>query len=161
MEYARHARGFRIYSPSEQLSSYLDRKPQLIEPAKVIDGLVAASDKGAYLRSLHPKHEQFERLRQKLLELRANANKQEFEKIPDGPKLTPGKSHWQIALVRRRLKVPPPGMKPDGTAADENYYDAALARAVEQYKEEQRAAARQRHHYHRSAQIPERRRRSQ
>jgi L,D-transpeptidase YcbB len=135
MEYARHARGFRIAEPSQQLSSYLDRKPQLIEPAKVIDGLVTAADKGAYLRSLHPTHPQFERLRQKLLELRHNANREEFEKIPDGPKLTPGKSHWQIALVRRRLKVQAAGPKPDGTASDENYYDDTLAGAVERFKE--------------------------
>ena len=47
MQYARHARGFRIYNPTEQLSSYLDRQPQLIEPAKVIEGLVAAPDKAA------------------------------------------------------------------------------------------------------------------
>lgn len=135
MQYGRHARGFRIYNPTEQLSSYIDRQPQLIDPAKLIDGLVVAADKGAYLRSLHPKHPQFERLRQKLLELRASTGQEEFEKIPKGPKITPGKSHWQVALVRRRLKVPAPGMKPDGTAADENYYDAALALAVEQYKE--------------------------
>ncbi|MEQ1670304.1 MAG: L,D-transpeptidase family protein [Hyphomicrobium sp.] len=135
MQYARHARGFRIYNPTEQLSSYIDRKPQVIEPAKVIEALVAAPDKGAYLRSLHPKHPQFELLRQKLIETRANAGKEEFEKIPDGPKITPGKSHWQVALVRRRLKVPDPGLKPDGTAADENFYDAALATAVRQFKE--------------------------
>ena len=135
MEYARHARGFRIAEPSQLLSSYLDRKPQLIEPAKVIEGLVTAADKGAYLRSLHPTHPQFERLRQKLIELRANANKDEFEKIPDGPKITPGKSHWQVALVRRALRVPPLGPKPDGTASDENYYDDTLAGAVERFKE--------------------------
>ena len=136
LQYARHARGFRISEPNVELSSYLDRKPQLIDPAKVIDDLAAAADKGAYLRSLHPKHQQFERLRQKLLEYRANANKEEFEKIPDGPKITPGKSHWQVALVRRRLKVQAPGLKPDGTAADENFYDDALAAAVERYKDQ-------------------------
>ena len=135
MEYARHARGFRIAEPSAQLSSYIDRKPQLIDPAKVITDLASASDKGGYLRGLHPKHPQFERLRLKLLDVRNNANKEEFEKIPDGPKITPGKSHWQVALVRRRLNLPAPGQKPDGTAADENYYDDTLAGAVERFKE--------------------------
>ncbi len=135
LHYARHARGFRIYDPTVQLSSYLDRKPQLLEPAKIIDGLVAAPDKGAFLRTLHPKHAQFAKLREKLLELRANAGKDEFDNIANGPKITPGKSHWQVALVRRALKVASPGMKPDGTAADDTYYDTALARAVEQYKE--------------------------
>jgi murein L,D-transpeptidase YcbB/YkuD len=135
MEYARHARGDRIDTPNEQLSSYLDRKPQLIERPKLLEALAAAPDKGAYLRGLHPKHVQFERLRQKLLTLRAQGKEEEFEKIPDGPKITPGKSHWQVALVRKRLKVPNPGMKPDGTAADETYFDEQLAGAVMRFKE--------------------------
>lgn len=134
MDYAQHARGDRIYEPSTQLSSYIDRKPQLIERPKLLEALAAATNPGDYLRSLHPKHPQFERLRQKLLAYRAGGG-EEFEKIPAGPKITPGKTHWQVALVRRRLKVPLPGVKPDGTSPDENFYDAALASAVEQYKE--------------------------
>ena len=135
MEYARHARGDRIERPSELLSSYLDRKPQLVERAKLLEGLAAAPDKGAYLRSLHPKSAQFERLRDKLLELRSGQKTgQEVEEIPQGPKLTPGKSHWQVALLRRRLNVAAP-LNPDGAPADPEYYDEALARAVVQFKE--------------------------
>lgn len=139
MEYARHARGDRIDTPAEQLSSYIDRKPQLIERPKLLEALVAAPDKAAYLRSLHPQHPQFERLRQKLIALRTNTE-EEFEKIPDGPKITPGKSHWQIGLIRKRLKVPTPGLKPDGTAADANFYDRALADAVVRFKEKAQVA---------------------
>ncbi len=135
MEYARHARGDRIDAPSEQLSSYLDRKPQLIERPKLLEALAAAPDKGLYLRSLHPRHPQFERLRQKLMALRKSGGEDEFEKIPDGPKITPGKSHPHVALVRSRLKVPVPGVKPDGTSADEDFYDQALADAVVRFKE--------------------------
>jgi L,D-transpeptidase YcbB len=65
--YARHARGGRIMKPSEQLNSNLDRKPQLIDPKIVLEGLSANDDAGAYLRSLHPKHPQFEKLRQAYL----------------------------------------------------------------------------------------------
>lgn len=134
--YARHARGGRIANPTEQLSSYIDRKPQLLEPSQVIDALSAAPDKAVYLRSLNPKHPQFERLRLKLVALRAGGEPEPLAKIPTtGPKLTAGKSHPHIALVRERLKVPSPGLKPDGTAADDNYYDEALARAVIQFKE--------------------------
>ena len=61
--YARHARGGRILAPSEQLNSNLDRKPQLLEPQAVLDGLVAVGEPDAYLRGLHPKHPQFEKLR--------------------------------------------------------------------------------------------------
>ena len=135
MLYAREARGDRIDDPTTQLSSYLDRKPQLIQPSKLLAAIATSADVGGYLQSLHPKHPQFERLRQKLIALRTAANKDEFEKIPDGPKITPGKTHWQVALVRRRLGLPAPGIKPDGTAGDEAYFDDALARAVEQFKQ--------------------------
>ena len=68
--YARYARGGRIMKPSEQLSTQLDRKPQLREPSEVLDGLAKAEAPGDYLVSLHPKHAQFEKLRQAYLEAR-------------------------------------------------------------------------------------------
>lgn len=136
MEYARHARGDRIYNPTEQLSSYIDRKPQILPRPQLLDALVQASDKGAYLRSLHPKHAQFELLREKLIELRtAQKTGTEPETIPDGPKITPGKVHWQITLLRNRLKSELPPAKPDGTPMEEGYYDENLARAVIAYKQ--------------------------
>ena len=136
LRYARHARGGRIANPTEQLSSYIDRKPQLLEPRQVIEGITAAPDAVAYLHGLHPKHPQFERLRKALIAVRAGDGQDAFEKIPSsGPKTAVGKSHPQIALIRERLKVPVPELKPDGTAADANYYDEALARAVVQFKE--------------------------
>ncbi|MDX2205579.1 MAG: L,D-transpeptidase family protein [Hyphomicrobiaceae bacterium] len=67
LRYGRFARGGRIINPAEQLSSYLDRRPQLVRPAAIIDGLAAAEDAGAYLRGLHPQHPQFEKLRQRYL----------------------------------------------------------------------------------------------
>ncbi len=71
LKYGRYARGGRIINPSEQLSSYLDRRPQLMKPQAILDGLAAADQVDAYLRGLHPKHPQFERLRQKYLALAA------------------------------------------------------------------------------------------
>ena len=136
MEYARHARGDRINNPAEQLSSYLDRKPQIIERPKLLDELAAAPDKAAFLRGLHPKHPQFAKLRELLLKTRAaQIAGKELEPIPDGPKITPGKTHWQVALLRQRLNVTSPPQKPDGSPADAEYYDEALARAVIDYKE--------------------------
>jgi murein L,D-transpeptidase YcbB/YkuD len=67
LKYGRYARGGRITAPVEQLSSYLDRRPQLLKPAAVLDGLVAAEQPDAYLRGLHPQHEQFKRLRERYL----------------------------------------------------------------------------------------------
>ena len=68
--YARHARGGRIMKPSEQLNSNLDRKPQLLEPADVLKGLADAEQPGASLVTTHPKHAQFEKLRQAYLKER-------------------------------------------------------------------------------------------
>jgi murein L,D-transpeptidase YcbB/YkuD len=68
LKYARHARGGRILEPSQQLNSNLDRKPQLLDPTFVLTGLMAASDKAAYLASTHPHHPQFVRLKEKYLE---------------------------------------------------------------------------------------------
>ncbi len=67
LKYGRYARGGRIVNPSEQLSSYLDRRPQLLNPKTILDGVAAASEPDVYLRGLHPSHPQFEKLRRKYL----------------------------------------------------------------------------------------------
>ena len=64
LKYARFARGGRIMSPAEQLNSNLDRKPQLLAPEAVLADIGAASDKAAALVGTHPKHSQFQRLRE-------------------------------------------------------------------------------------------------
>lgn len=135
LEYARDARGGRISDPSSQLGTYIDRAPVLLNPRIVIDQIAAATDKGAYLASLNPKQEQFQRLREKLLALRASAKKAEALKIPDGRNMKPGQSAPEIAILRQRLKVTTPPVEEDGTPADETYYDNALAEAVKAYKE--------------------------
>ena len=70
IKYARFARGGRIMQPAQQLSSYLDRAPQLQNPTLTLAALAATDDAGAILRGLHPQHPQFEKLRQKYLTLR-------------------------------------------------------------------------------------------
>ncbi|RTL61101.1 MAG: hypothetical protein EKK41_28335 [Hyphomicrobiales bacterium] len=72
LKYARFARGGRIINPAEQLSSYLDRRPQLLKPAAILEGLATAEDTAATLRGLHPQHAQFEKLRQKYLAARGH-----------------------------------------------------------------------------------------
>lgn len=70
LTYARHARGGRI-NP-QNVSRLIDQNPPLKETKTVLADIVAASDPAAYLRGLHPKHEQFERLRQALLKARSS-----------------------------------------------------------------------------------------
>ena len=72
LKYARHARGGRI-DPA-QLSKHLDQKPTLREPKVVLEAMAATETPGNYLRDLHPKHEQFQRLRQALLKARGGGS---------------------------------------------------------------------------------------
>jgi murein L,D-transpeptidase YcbB/YkuD len=71
LKYARFARGGRV-NPSE-LSDKLDQAPPLRDPNTVLTEIAAASAPDAYLQSLHPKHEQFVRLRQALLKARGKS----------------------------------------------------------------------------------------
>lgn len=143
LRYARYARGGRIPNPRD-MSSYLDRDPQLVSPIKVLEQLAATSDPGGYLAGLNPKHEQFQRLRKKLLELRgvsssmvATAAKPEPVRMPeDGPTLIPGKRHPHVAVLRQRLAVPVPAAATDGPPADAELYDSSLQAAVETYQRE-------------------------
>jgi L,D-transpeptidase YcbB len=90
LKYARYARGGRIIDPTVLLNSELDRKPQLIDPEIVINGIAAADEPDAYLRGLNPKHPQFEKLRQAYLAARKKpvartilANMEEWRWMPD------------------------------------------------------------------------------
>jgi L,D-transpeptidase YcbB len=68
LKYARYARGGR-FTPSK-ISSLFDQTPPLRDPKIVLAEIEAADAPDAYLQSLHPKHEQFVRLRQALLKAR-------------------------------------------------------------------------------------------
>jgi L,D-transpeptidase YcbB len=72
LKYARFAGGGRLNPP--ELSDVFDQAPPLRDPKTVLTGIVAADAPDAYLQSLHPKHEQFQRLRQALLKARGDAS---------------------------------------------------------------------------------------
>lgn len=65
LKYARFARGGRL-APA-RISNLFDQKPDLADPKTVLTELAGSASPGAYLTSLHPKHEQFEGLRQALI----------------------------------------------------------------------------------------------
>ena len=67
LKYARHARGGRLDPTS--ISPIIDRRPHIYDPKSVLEGISEADSADAYLRGLHPKHEQFKRLRQAYLAL--------------------------------------------------------------------------------------------
>jgi L,D-transpeptidase YcbB len=71
LKYARYARGGR-FSDSSSVSKLLDYTPPLRRPGDVLTAIAASDTPDAYLRSLHPQHEQFEGLRRLLLKLRGS-----------------------------------------------------------------------------------------
>jgi len=77
LKYARFARGGRTEPLA--LSRNLDRTPPLLDPGKIMAGIAASDAPDAYLRSLHPQHPQFDRLRR----LYADASAE----LDAGPKL--------------------------------------------------------------------------
>jgi murein L,D-transpeptidase YcbB/YkuD len=83
---------------------------------------------------LHPQHPQFEKLRQKYLEMRKATAETALVQLPNGPKLMPGTSNPQVAILRKRLKIalPPATDKP----ADANFYNDALKAAVMAFQAE-------------------------
>ncbi len=125
LKYARHARGGRL-DPAA-LSPIIDRRPHIYEPKSVLQGISAAESADAYLRGLHPKHEQFKRLRQALLALGKGGGSSVH--IPAGPDFKPGDENQQIALIRKRLVVSEQGAK-------ETAYDTAVLEAVNRYQKE-------------------------
>lgn len=131
LKYARHARGGRIMEPAKQLSSYLDRLPQYRDPRTVLDELAANENAANVLVNLNPRHVQFERLRQKYLDMvKGTAAAKDIVILPKGPKLVPGDKHPHVTLLRQRLGLTPePG-------SDETLYEPALVDAVKKVQTE-------------------------
>src|SRR5262245_53775534 len=69
LKYARAARGGRL-DPAA-VSRKFDQRPPIYEPGSLLVAIAEHGDVAAYLRQLHPRHEQFSRLRQALLAARA------------------------------------------------------------------------------------------
>ena len=86
LKYARFARGGRL-NPHE-LSGLFDQAPSLRDPKLVLMEIAAARAPDAYLRSLHPRHEQFVRLREALLRMRGG----EAAGAPQTPQTSDGSS---------------------------------------------------------------------
>jgi L,D-transpeptidase YcbB len=127
LKYARHARGGRLDPPS--ISPIIDRHPHIYDPKSVLQAIAAAGAPDAYLRGLHPKHEQFRRLRQALLALGKSGGGAQAARIPPGPDFRPGDDHPQIALIRKRLAA-------EAESQIETSYDLPLVYAVNRYQKE-------------------------
>jgi L,D-transpeptidase YcbB len=130
LSYARQARGGRIADPARTLSSYLDRRPVMPDPAGILSQITTAAEPDSVLRSFHPPHEQFRKLQVVYQSLRATHKEADAAaRMPEtGPPLLPGKRHADIANLRRRLAVP-------ASSEDTELYDDALKEAVKKFQD--------------------------
>jgi murein L,D-transpeptidase YcbB/YkuD len=135
LKYARYARGGRV-EPSS-VSRMIDQKPVIYDPESLLAAVASSPAVDAYLRDLHPKHPQFERLRQAMLAARGGRSEEAMTPavpIPEGPAIRPGQDHLQIAVLRQRLTVP-------ASDGKETLYDAALVEAVKAHQKKHGLAA--------------------
>jgi murein L,D-transpeptidase YcbB/YkuD len=132
LKYARHARGGRVHPRS--ISKIMDYAPPLLAPSVVLTEVAATDVVDDYLRSLHPKHEQFHKLRAVLLKLQGGQEIEPRPKvdpalnvvIPPGRLLRIGVEDPQVALLRKRLKVPAEDPS-QANVFDEEVREAVLA----------------------------------
>ncbi len=125
LRYARDAAGGRI-NPA-RLSKNLIRG-LLPDPSEVLKSIAVEPHPAAYLRGLQPRHAQFELLRQKLLEVRAQSSTSKPGMVlPEGPVLKKGVAHDQVAMLRQRLE-----MRSDGIR--KNVFDDSLEQAVKEFQ---------------------------
>ncbi len=102
LTYARYARGGRLDPAS--VSRKFDQKPVVFEPKTVLQGIASAATADAYLRDLHPKHPQFEKLRQALLALRKEAG----DAAPGAKAKPAAVSERQLVVNMERWRWMPP-----------------------------------------------------
>lgn len=126
--YAYHARGGRV-NPS-QLSYWLDQRPRGLYVSDVFRAIEVSGDPVTGLRSFQPQHSQFERLRQALLAERGIIEQRPRMLIPDGPDLSVGERHADIAIIRARLDAWA------SNPADDTYLDRNLMRRIQRYMSE-------------------------
>ena len=138
LKYAHHARGGRIIEPSKQLTTYIDRKPQLLPPSGVLTEIAEAEDAGAYLRELHPQHPQFLALRKALLKQRGVSEENGIRQVrlpAYGPQLSLGKRHPDVAILRHLLDAPVEAGR-EGAASDPKVFDVTVDEAVRAFQRE-------------------------
>ena len=113
----------------QRISELIDLMSAPPNATAVLAGLTDASNPAEFLASFNPHHPEFERLRQKYLELRGNVSELANQRIPDGPRLRPGDSSADIPLIRARLHVFAPAN------SNRETYDEVLAVAVKDFED--------------------------
>jgi murein L,D-transpeptidase YcbB/YkuD len=107
-------------------------RPASFDPAAA---LLSAGEDGSFaqlLDELAPPHESYRRLREALRRYRLIAQHGGWRPLPAGPKLEPGDSLAQVALLRERLRAE--GDLSGFSLANDDTYDETLAEAVRRFQ---------------------------
>jgi murein L,D-transpeptidase YcbB/YkuD len=127
--YARQATGSRIDPYS--ISPLIGAKPDLADPAEVVDGLIASGlEAGDKLQSLNPTDPRYVALRQKLAEIHAARVPNVAAPIPPGPTLRVGMRDARVPLIRSRFSL---GATAD-SELDDLKYDTEVAAAIADFQ---------------------------
>ena len=125
--YARQASGARV--DPRVISPLIGARPQLADPAEVLDEVVAAGAEGGdKLAALNPADPRYAALREKLAALRGT-HVAATTPIPAGPSLRIGIHDSRVPLLRARL-----GVMALDLVADADEYDMELAEAVSAFQ---------------------------
>ena len=93
---------------------------------------LAAPDLSSFLAALAPAGERYQRLREALRLVRAQEQAGGWPKVPEGPKLEPGRKAPLVKALRRRLVVT--GDLDKALAAGPSEYDRPLVQAVKRFQ---------------------------
>ncbi len=93
LTYARQARGGRVEPTA--LTDFLDRKPPVFDPQSVLQQIATAAEPDQYIRQLHPRHAEFERLRQRYLMVRDNAERPKGGGPTEAERLLANMEQWR------------------------------------------------------------------
>ncbi len=129
VSYARQATGSRV--DPHAISPLIGAKPELADPAEVLDGLVmSAAQAGDKLQALNPTEPRYLVLRDKLAEMHAARMPSVDSHIPPGPTLKVGMRDPRVPLIRSRFSL---GATPESDLDDLNY-DTEVAAAVADFQ---------------------------
>ncbi len=127
IDYVHDAHSGRV-DPAD-ISQNLDYKPHIADPVEALTKISMADDAPAVLASYNPHHPEYVALRKKLAEIRASAHDLP-PVIPPGPNLKLGSKDPRVAILRKRLKIPPPAEPPAPKPADTTPTAGAAAPAA-------------------------------
>ena len=93
------------------ISQNFDYKPHIADPVVALNKISMADDAAKVLASYNPQHPEFQALREKLAEARANQNSLP-PIVPAGSNLKLGMKDPRVVVLRERLKIAPPAPPP-------------------------------------------------